>query len=224
MSNIFLGKKRRIVIVGAVALLGIFLTMTMATRHLNERQDAFRAEVHAGLLDAAKKIETEINAHLALIRGIQALFNSNGLVDNKRFETFSSAMTVSQVGAIFHGWSLRVPENHLDAALKIFSRNTNVIEAVETVSQAGLLQNSDAKAETFPVIATSPEWAAGRFFGSDLAAITALKDQLAPAIDNNEIRLSAPLKGFSAVTSDHAVIAVLPFYRPGLPRTLTAAR
>jgi len=224
MSNIFLGKKRRIVIVGAVALLGIFLTMTMATRHLNERQDAFRAEVHAGLLDAAKKIETEINAHLALIRGIQALFNSNGLVDNKRFETFSSAMTVSQVGAIFHGWSLRVPENHLDAALKIFSRNTNVIEAVETVSQAGLLQNSDAKAETFPVIATSPEWAAGRFFGSDLAAITALKDQLAPAIDNNEIRLSAPLKGFSAVTSDHAVIAVLPFYRPGLPRTLSPQR
>lgn len=224
MSNIFLGKKRRIVIVAAVTLVGIFLTITFAARHLSDRQDAYRAEVHSGLLDAAKKIESEIDAHLALIRGIQALFNSNGIVDNKRFETFSSAMTLSQVGAIFHGWSLRVPENHLDTALKIFSSKTNVIEAVNTISQAGLLQNSDASAEAFPVVATSPEWAAGRFLRSDLAAITALKDQLAPAIEKNEIRFSAPLKGFSGVTSDHAVFAVLPFFRPGLPRALSPQR
>lgn len=224
MSNIFLGKKRRIVIVGAVVLVGIFLTMTMASRHLTDRQDAYRAEVHSGLLDAAKKIETEIDTHLALIRGIQALFNSNGIVDDKKFETFSNAMTVSQVGAIFHGWSLRVPEDHLDAALKILSGETNVIEAVETISQAGLLQNSNASVETFPVVATSPEWAAGRFLGSDLAAIPALREQLAPAIEENEIRFSAPLEGFSGVTSDHAVLAVLPFFRPGLPRAVSSQR
>lgn len=224
MSNIFLGKKRRIVIVGAVALIGIFLTITVATRYLSDRYDVYRAEVHSGLLDAAKKIESEIDAHLALIRGIQALFNSNGIVDNKRFETFSSAMTASQVGAIFHGWSLRVPARQLDNALKIFSGETNVIEAVETISQAGLLENSDSTSEAFPVVATSPEWASGRFLGNDLAAIAALKDQLAPAIEKNEIRFSSPLKGFSGVTSDHAVFAVLPFFRPGLPRTLSPQR
>lgn len=224
MSISFLGKWRSFAIVLAIFVIGMTVTINESFRFLEKDHEAHRAAIDAELVQATQKIESEINGHLGLIRGMQAYLNANGIASNKQFITFADAMRTSQVGAVFQGWAVRVPKTQLPTIQELLKNSTNsenVSDAVEDISQSSDVSD---KGIAFPVVSTFPEWASGRFLGRDLGAIEGLGQRLETAIQEDEIRLSEPLKNFSGVTGEHAIIAVLPFYRPGLPRALSLQR
>lgn len=220
MNDSFLGKWRSSIIVLIVFIAGLTLTVFESVHFLESGQKSYKAEVQAEVAQAAKKIETEVNGHLELIRGIQAYFNANGVSSNNQFHAFADAMRTSQVGSIFQGWALRVPEN----ALREIQNTPDLTNALDVIANLKNSYGDNIGSDAYPVISTFPDWAIGRFAGRDLRSIDALGGQLQEAIQQDEVRLSKPLKNFSNVTSEHAVIAVLPFFRPGLPKSLTLQR
>ena len=224
MIDNFIGKWRSFAIVIAVLFIGFILTVNESLRFLKNDQDAYSAEIDAKVVEVAKKIENEVNGNLVLIRAMQAYFNANGVTTNNQFYAFADAMRTSQVGAIFQGWALRAPKSELTEIQDILTDMPAAANISNVITNLNNSFNGEIDLSAFPVVSTFPEWATDRFVGRDLGSIAALAGGLDESIQQDEIILSNPLKNFSSVTTDHAVIAVLPFYRPGLPKALSMQR
>lgn len=205
-------------------MIGLTLTVNESLRFLEHDQKDYKDEVHAEVVQAAKKIEAEVNGHLVLIRSMQAYFNANGIASNNKFYAFADAMRASQVGAIFQGWALRVPKLALPEIQNLLENASDQASISDVMADLRTVFDVENGLNAFPVVSTFPEWAAARFVGRDLGSIAALDERLDAAIQLDEVRLTNPLENFSGVTSDHAVIAVLPFFRPGLPKALSLQR
>lgn len=208
----------------AVFVFGVTVTVNETLRFLENDRQAYRSEINAELDQAAKNIQSELNHHLSLITGMQAYFNTNGVTNNEQFHKFVDAMRTSQAGSIFHGWALRIPKPQLINAQKILDDTVDSQDAYEAITD--LRANSDESGESaaYPVFLTFPDWAVSRFVGQDLGDIEALRGLLDTAIERDEISLSDSITNFTGATSEHAVIAIAPFFRPGFPKTLPHQR
>lgn len=102
------GNARQWWILGAIALVGLTLTVVFASSVLNTVRQTKLAEVQSRVADLVGRIETEFNVQMATLRATRAFVAVNDNVKPETFSAFAASLDTGDVGTVAYGWAERI--------------------------------------------------------------------------------------------------------------------